>query len=227
MLVKNWMSKNVITVDANDSMHDAVKLLKEHDIRMLPVVKKNNLVGIITDRDLKKASASDATTLEVHELLYLLSRIKVSDIMTKDVITVPPDFTVEETAQLLQKNRISGVPVVGADGQIVGTITKTDLFRVLISLTGIASGGIQFALQVEDRPGSIKEVADIIRRYGGRMVSILSSYDQVPEGYRKVYIRMRSVERSKLQNLKQELESKAGLLYMVDHTQNNREIFAG
>ena len=226
MLVTNWMSKNIITVDENDSMHDAMKLLKEHDIRMLPVMKKGKLVGIVTDRDLKKASASDATSLEIHELFYLLTRIKVKNIMTKDVITVPPDFTVEETAQVLQKNRISGAPVVDANGQLVGTITQTDLFRVLISLTGVAKGGIQFGLQIEDRPGSIKEVADIIRKFGGRMVSILSSYDLVPQGYRKVYLRMRSIERSELQKLIQELESKAGLLYMVDHTENNRKIFA-
>jgi acetoin utilization protein AcuB len=193
---------------------------------MLPVMKKGKLVGIITDRDLKRASASDATTLEIHELLYLLTRVKVKDIMTKDVITVPPDFTVEETAQVLQKNRISGTPVVNADGKLVGTITQTDLFRVLISLTGVGNGGIQFGFQVEDKPGSITEIADIIRAYGGRMVSILSSYDEVPEGYRKVYIRMRSIERSKLKNLIQALESKAGLLYMVDHTENRREIYA-
>ncbi len=226
MLVKNWMSKNVITVDVNDSMQDAMKNLKEHDIRMLPVMKKGKLVGIITDRDLKKASASDATTLEVHELLYLLMKIKVKDIMTRDVITVPPDYTVEETAQVLQKNRISGAPVVDADGQLVGTITQTDLFRVLISLTGVGNGGIQFGFQVEDRPGSIKEVADIIRIYGGRMVSILTSYDNVPEGYRKVYIRMRSIERARLQMLIQDLRTRATLLYMVDHTENNREIYA-
>ncbi len=226
MIVANWMSKNIITIDENDSMHGAMKLLKEHDIRMLPVMKNGKLVGIVTDRDLKKASASDATSLEIHELFYLLTRIKVKNIMTKDVITVPPDFTVEETAQVLQKNKISGAPVVDAKGQIVGTITQTDLFRVLISLTGVGNGGIQFGFQVEDRPGSIKEVADIIRSYGGRMVSILSSYDDEPEGYRKVYIRMRNIERSKLQNLKQELEAKAALLYMIDHAENNREIFA-
>ena len=148
MLVTNWMSKNVITVDENDSMHDAMKLLKEHDIRMLPVMKKGKLIGIVTDRDLKRASASDATTLDVHELLYLITKIKVKNIMTRDVITVPPDFTVEETTLVLQKNKISGAPVVDSDGQLVGTITQTDLFRVLISLTGVAKGGIQFGLQV-------------------------------------------------------------------------------
>ena len=226
MLVKNWMSKNVVTIDANDTMQDATRLLKEHGIRMLPVMKKNKLVGIVTDRDLKKASASDATTLDIHELLYLLSTIKIKDIMTKDPMTVPPDYTAEETARVLLDGKISGAPVVDNDGQVVGVITQTDIFRVLISLTGIRDGGIQFSFQVEDKPGSIKTVADIIREYGGRMVSILTSYDDVPGGYRKVYIRMHSIERSKLQNLKDRLSEKAALLYMIDHQENNREIYA-
>ena len=225
MLVSNWMSKNVITVDVDDSMHDAMRRMKEKDIRMLPVLKKRKLVGVVTDRDIKRASASDATTLDVHELLYLVSKIKVQDIMTKNPITVPQNFTVEETAEVLLKHKISGVPVVDQNGQLVGTITQTDLFRVLISLTGVGKGGIQFAFQLEDRPGSIKEVADIIRLYGGRMVSILTSYDGVPEGYRKVFIRMHSIERARLQQLKEELSYKAALIYMVDHRKNIREIF--
>ena len=225
MLVSNWMSKNVITVDVDDSMHDAMKRMKEKNIRMLPVLKKGKLVGVVTDRDIKRASASDATTLDVHELLYLVSKIKVQNIMTKNPITVPQNFTVEETAEVLLKHKISGAPVVDQNGQLVGTITQTDLFRVLISLTGVSKGGIQFAFQLEDRPGSIKEVADIIRLYGGRMVSILTSYDGVPEGYRKVFIRMHSIERAKLQQLKEELSYKAALIYMVDHRENIREIF--
>lgn len=224
MLVKNWMSKNVVSIDVNDSMRDAMKLLKEHGIRMLPVMKKDKLVGIVTDRDLKKASASDATALEVHELLYLLEKVKVKEIMTKDPISVPPVYTAEETAQVLLDSKISGAPVVDDNGQVVGTITQTDLFRVLISLTGVGNGGIQFGFQVEDRPGSIKEVADIIREYGGRMVSILTSYDDIPKGYRKVYIRMHSIERSKLQKLKDKLSEKAAFLYMIDQRENNREI---
>ena len=226
MLVKNWMSKNVITIDANDTMQDALTLLREHSIRMLPVMKKNRLVGIVTDRDLKKASASDATLLDVHELLYLLTKIKVKDIMTKDPITLPPDYTVEETARVLLENKISGAPVLDQSGKVIGTITQTDLFKVLISLTGIGNGGIQFGFQVEDRPGSIREVADIIREFGGRMVSILTSYDRVPDGYRRVYIRMRNIERSRLQKLKDSLGAKASLLYMIDHQENNREIFS-
>ena len=227
MLVKDWMSSEVITIEENDSMQEALKLLKEHDIRMLPVMKKGKLVGIVTDRDLKKASPSDATTLEVHELLYLLTQVEVKEIMTRDPVTVPPDYTVEETAQVLLENKISGAPVMDKTGKVIGTITQTDLFRVLISLTGVASGGIQFGFYLEDKPGSIKQVADIIRQYGGRMVSILTSYDGVADGYRNVFIRMHSVERSKLQRLKDKLSGKATLLYMIDQRQNKREIFSG
>ena len=225
MLVKNWMSKTVITADVNDSMNKVMDLMKKHGIGMLPVMEKGKLVGIVTDRDLKRASASDATTLEVHELLYLISKIKVENIMTKDPITVPFDFTVEEAAEVLMKNRISGAPVTDQKGQIVGTITKGDLFRVLISLTGVGKRGIQFAFQVEDLPGTIKEVADIIRHYAGRMVSILTSYENVPEGYRKVFIRMYGVERDKLPQLEDDIRKKATLLYVIDHRKNRREIF--
>ena len=225
MLVKNWMNKKVITVDIDDSMQEATRLLKEHDIRMLPVMKKGKLVGIVTDGDLKEASASDATTLEIHELLYLLSQIKVIEIMTRNPITVPPDYTIEETAQILLEKEISGVPVVDEKGKIVGTITQTDIFKALISLTGFAKRGIQFAFQLEDRPGSIKEVADIIRKNGGRMASILSSYDRVPQGRRNVYIRMYDVDRSRLDQLIRELKEKATMLYMVDQRENRREIY--
>ena len=225
MLVRNWMSKAVKTININNSMMDATRKLKEHHISMLPVMKKDKLVGIVTDRDLKRASASDATTLEVHELLYVLSNIKVKELMTKDPVTVPPDFTIGETAELLLEKEISGVPVVNPNGDVVGVITKADIFRALISLTGLKSKGTQFAFELEDRPGSIKEVSDIIRGYGGRMVSILTSYDRAKEGHRKVYIRMYGVDRPQFQQLKEELREKANLLYMVDLRENKREIY--
>ena len=225
MLVSNWMSKNIITVDVDDSMQYALRLMKENGVRILPVLKKGRLAGVITDRDLKRASASDATTLDIHELLYLISKIKVGSIMSKSLITVPHNFTVEETAQVLLENKISGAPVVDQNGEVVGIITQTDLFRVLISLTGVGKGGIQFAFQLEDRPGSIKEVADVIRKYGGRMISILTSYDKVPEGYRKVFIRMHSIDRSRLKQLQVDLSKMVALIYMVDHRENIREIY--
>jgi acetoin utilization protein AcuB len=145
--------------------------------------------------------------------------------MTKNPITVPLDYTVEEAAQILLEKKISGAPVVDLDGVVVGTITQTDIFKALVSLTGLNKRGISFALLLDDRPGSIKEVADIIRKHGGRMASILSSYDQVPEGQRKVYIRMYDVERSELPEVEKELKGAAKLLYMVDHSRNKREIY--
>lgn len=225
MLVKNWMSKNVITIGVDNSMQDATAILKQHRIRILPVVRKGKLVGIITDRDLKRASASDATTLEVHELLYLLMKIKVKDIMTRNPISVPPDWTIEETAELLLSNKISGAPVVDEKNMVVGVITQTDLFRVLISLTGIHARGIQFAFRTKDNPGTIKDLADVIREFGGQMVSILSSYDKVPEGFRMVYIRMRHIDRDRLASLQKRLMEKATLLYMIDQRENRREFF--
>jgi acetoin utilization protein AcuB len=225
MLVKNWMNKPAITIEKNSSMQEAMNLMKTHRISMLPVMDKKRLVGVITDRDLKKASPSDATTLEIHELLYLLSTIQIKDIMSSNPISVPPDFTIEETAEILLTNKISGVPVVDNDGSVVGVITHTDLFKVIVSLTGIGKKGVQFAFCLKDRQGSILEVAQIIRGFGGRIASILTSYEKAPEGYRNVYIRMYGMDRLKLGELKSALKEKATLLYMVDHRYNNREIY--
>ncbi len=225
MLVRYWMSTDVITIDENESLQKAAKVLEENQIKILPVTRNDELVGVITDRDVKRASASDATTLDAHELHYLLSKLKIKEIMTRDPITVPDDYTVEEVAGLLLEHKISGVPVVNEDGKLVGVITKTDLFKLILALTGARNGGVQFAFQIEDRPGSIKEVTDIFRKYGGRMASILSSRDRSPEGYRFVYIRMYELDRQKIPKLKEEIEKKAIMLYMVDRGENKREIY--
>ena len=226
MLVRNWMSKDVITINVNESLIDAIKLLKHNDIGRLPVMQKGKMVGIVTDRDVKGASASDAVPFEVHELLYLLSKIKIDEIMSKNPITVPPDYTVEETAEVLLENKISSTPVVDDQDQLVGIITLNDLFRALISLTGERKKGIQFAFKVEDRPGSTKELADIIRNYNGRLASILSTHENVQEGYRNVYIKAYQIDREKISELKKELREKgATMLYFVDKRQNKREVY--
>ncbi len=225
MLVKNWMSKPAVTIDVNESMNDAIKLLKKHNIKMLPVMEKGKLVGIISDRDIKRASASDATSLEIHELLYLISKIKIKEIMTQNPVTVPPDHTIEETAEVLLRHNISGVPVVDQYGTVVGVVTQNDIFKTIISLTGAEKRGIQFGMEVEDRQGSIKEITDIIRQYGGRMSSILTSYDMVPEGFRRVYIRMYGIDRFKIDRLKDALKKKARLLYIVDRREVTRETY--
>lgn len=225
MLVRNWMTPSVIRIEANASMADALDLMKANRIKTLPVMDKATLVGVVTDRDLKRASASDATLLEVHELLHLLGRVKVRDIMSRKPITVPANFTIEEAAEVLYDHHISGAPVLDEEGRLVGLVTQEDLFRALMSLTGVKRRGVHLAFELEDRPGSIKEIADIIRRYGGRLASILSSDDRAPEGYRHVYIRAYQVDRSKLDEMVQTLQAAARLRYLVDHRENRREIF--
>ncbi len=225
MLVKKWMSKQVITIDQDGSLQEAVSLLKKHNIRRLPVLKDGKLVGIVTDRDLKRASASDATSLEIHELLHLLSLVKISEIMTKNPITVLPEYTVDETAEILMKHKISGAPVADDMGRLVGVITQNDLFRVLVSLTGIRRKGIQFACQVADIPGIIKELTDIIRTYGGRIASILTSYERGDEGPRNVYMWSYHLNADNLEKVKRELRNKSLLMYVIDYDRQKREIY--
>lgn len=226
MLVVNWMSTRLVSVDPDDSMSHAMRLLKENHIGRLPVIGNGRLVGIVSDKDLKRAGASDATALEVHELAYLLSRVKVKDIMTPKPITVHMYDTIEEAALIMLESKISGVPVVDDSGAVVAMLTQSDIFRALISLTGVTRGGVQFALDLPDEGGSIKRAADVIRKYGGRMVSILTSYDRVAEGRRRVYIRMKAVDRSKLMQIKDELGQVGVILYILDSRENTKELLA-
>jgi len=226
MLIQDFMTKQVITIDVEDSMQKAIHLLEKHKINMMPVLEGEKVVGVISDRDLKKASPSDATDLERHELKYLLNKIKIKDIMTRKVITVPPDFTIAEAAEVLLNNDISGAPVIDARGRLVGIITNSDLYKALIALSGLGRRGIQFAFQVEDRPGSIKELTDLIRSSGGRIASIMSSSDRVREGWRQVFIRVYDLPRETLPQLIQNLQQQAQMLYLVDHKENRREIFS-
>ena len=131
----------------------------------------------------------------------------------------------KRTAELLLANKISGAPVVDGEGNVLGVITKNDLFKAMISLAGLSRKGLQFGFVLEDRPGSIKDVTDIIRRYDGRLASILGSYERVPQGYRNVYIRAFNIDKDKMAPLLEELKAAADLLYMVDHDENRREIY--
>jgi acetoin utilization protein AcuB len=227
MLVVNWMSTRLVAIAPEDSMSHAIRLLKENHIGRLPVIDPTGkLVGIVSDKVLKRAGASDATALEVHELAYLLSRVKVKDIMTINPITVHIYDTIEEAALLMLENKISGMPVVDDQKAVVAMLTQSDIFRALIALTGVTRGGVQFAIDLPDEAGSIKLASDIIRKYGGRMVSILSSSDRVAEGRRRVYIRMKSIDRSKLLEIKDELSQVGVLLYIVDTREHTKELLA-
>ena len=227
MLVKNWMSKDVITVAADDSMQNAIYLLQEKNIKILPVVDNGNLVGIITDRDLKRASPSDATTLDMHELLFLISKIKIRELMKKPVHTVPLNFTIEEAAAILLEKRISGLPVVDEDGRLAGIITRSDIFRLIISLTGFGKKGIQIALRIKDMPGPIKEVRELVHEFNGRTASIMTSGENAPDGYLNIYFRVYNIDRNRLPMLLEAVAKKGKLLYVVDHRDNTRTIYEG
>ncbi len=154
MLVKDWMSKDPVTINDDTSMMKAIHLMKQNRFRRLPVLHEGRLAGIVSDRDLKEASPSKATTLDVHELYYLLAELHVKDIMTRDPVTVAPEDTVEHAAQLMLENTISGLPVVDDQGKVVGILTQSDVFRAFMHITGILQGGVQFALRLEDQPGA-------------------------------------------------------------------------
>jgi acetoin utilization protein AcuB len=225
MLVENWMSKPAITIDADASVVNAVKLLKQHEIHMLPVMDSHRLAGIITVRDLHMASAADTTLLNHEGFLDLNSSIRIRAVMTNRPVTVQSDCTVEETAETLLVNRISGLPVVNRKKRLVGVITKSDIFQLILILTGDGKRGIQLALELKDLPGCVKEIKDTIRNYGGRIASILSTCERAEAGNRRLYIRIYDIDRPGFQRLKEIIKETADLLYVVNHEDQTREIF--
>jgi acetoin utilization protein AcuB len=225
MLVKNWMTRSVISADVEDSIGTAVMLLNLHNIRMLPVREESNLVGIMVTSDIQKATGTYHLQQGVYKSLVSIKRKKVRELMTDRVITVPYDYTVEETAEILIENSISGVPVVDHKEQMVGIITRTDLLKAVIAVTGAIRKGIQYGFEVEDCPGSIKKLTDIIRSHGGRITSILTSFEGAPYGYRKAYIRMCGIDRFRLRSLNEALKENATLNYVIDRPEVGREIY--
>lgn len=214
MLIRNWMTREVITVTPETSMLKASKLMKEHDIKRLPVIDtENHVVGIVSDRDIKAASPSKATTLDMHEVYYLLSELKIKSIMTPNPVTVSPTDTVESVAMLMEEHGFGGIPVVDEEGKLVGIISDHDIFKVLISITGVRQGGLQLAFNVEDKSGSMRPILDALRDSHASIISILSSNDATEIGTRHVFIRLRPQEQDAEDALIHILKDKFNLLY--------------
>ena len=131
-LVKEWMRCDVVTAAPNTTLPDAHRLMTDNQIRRLPVMDNGRLVGIVTRGDVRGAEASDATSLSIWELQYLIAKIKVKDIMTHDPITISQDATIGEAAQVMLDNKISGLPVVNGEGKPGGIITESDIFRIVV-----------------------------------------------------------------------------------------------
>ncbi|OGR01684.1 MAG: hypothetical protein A2505_09065 [Deltaproteobacteria bacterium RIFOXYD12_FULL_55_16] len=190
MLIKDWMAKDVLTVDENTSLMRATRILKEKCIRRLPVVSHGKLIGIVTDRDVKDASPSKTTSLDIHELYYLLSEMKVKDVMTSNPLTLREEETLEKAALIMLEDKISGLPVVDDLGNLVGLLSETDVLRGFIHSTGIKDGAIQFVFDLPDAAGSVTRVIESFRKFETRIISILTSFEDAPEGKKRVAIRV-------------------------------------
>ncbi len=131
-LVKDWMTKNVITVRPDTTLPEAHRLMKDHNIRRLPVVnEEGKLIGIVTLGDVREAEPSQATTLSIWELNYLLSNLRIKEIMTPNPITISQENTIADAARLMLENKISALPVMD-NGKLVGIITESDIFRMVV-----------------------------------------------------------------------------------------------
>ena len=171
MQVGKRMNKKVITIRPDDPIRLAMELMYKNRIRQLPVVEGRKVVGIITDRDLREASASSATSLSVWELNYLLEQVKVKDVMTHDVITVSPETSVEEAARIINENKIGGLPVVEKD-VLVGIITESDLLDLFIAVMGINGASTRIDVVMGDDPKAFETVSKIVQESGGAIFSV-------------------------------------------------------
>lgn len=207
MIVKSVMTKNPICILPDASVTDAKALMNKHKVSKLPVVDKDRkLVGILTKNDLSKAGPSDATTLDMFEIGYLLSKLTVSKIMNKKVITVTENEVVEECARIMVDNQIGCIPVM-SDCVIVGIITESDLFHLFTDMFGARQSGVRVTLKLDDRPGMISALANEIADKKGNVISMVTR--ECPEkGKRKLTVKISDLSLSQVE----EILSKVGVV---------------
>jgi acetoin utilization protein AcuB len=170
MLVGERMSRPVITISPDMPIVDALNMMKREHIRRAPVVKDGKMVGIVSDKDLLNASPSPATSLSVWELNYLLSKITVKEVMTKKVLCVDEDIPIEEAARMMADNKIGGLPVMRND-EVVGMITETDLFKILLELMGAREAGVRVTALVPEQRGQLAALSKAIADQGGNFIA--------------------------------------------------------
>lgn len=216
MLIRNWMTSNVVSATEDVSMLKVSKLMKEHNIKRVPIVDGDNkLIGIVSDRDIKEASPSKATTLDIHELSYLLSELKIKEIMTKNPVTVSPMDTIEQAARIMLEKKLTGLPVVDWENKLVGIITEADIFKIFTEISGVRLGGIQFALELSEEPGTLPPVLDLIRENGGRLISVLTGGYKNNDTMRDVYIRIRPMAEEEENALIEKMKAHCKVVYWV------------
>ncbi len=192
MILKSVMTKEPICVNQDASLTEARSLMTKNKISKLPVLDKSNkLVGIITKNDLNKASPSEATTLDMYEIGYLLSKLTVSKVMSKNVISVTENETVEEAARIMVDNQIGCIPIMNGE-MITGIVTESDLFHLFTDMFGARQSGIRATLCMDDKPGMIAAISAEIADLKGNIISLVTR-DAQEENKRKVTIKVTGI----------------------------------
>jgi acetoin utilization protein AcuB len=172
------MSHHPITIMPDTPVSEALSFMRQNQVRRLPVLnRKGELVGIVSEKDLLYASPSPATSLSVYEVGYLLSKLKVEEIMTKKVITVGADAPIEEAARILIDNKVGGLPVM-REGKLVGIITETDIFKTIMEMMGAREQGLRLTLSLEDKPGVLSQITEKIASMGGDIIALGTFYGE-------------------------------------------------
>jgi acetoin utilization protein AcuB len=190
MLVRDVMQSKLVTIGPTTTLPQAMRLAAERRIRHLPVVDGGELVGIVSDRDLKQTMASPATSLEAHELNYLLNRLIVAEIMTRTVITIGPMFPVEEAARLMVQEKISALPVMDA-AHLIGIVTETDLLELLVRAMGAGTPSTRLDVLLEARPAGLAEIVNAIEVTGAAISSIVTLTGRT--GLREAVVRVATI----------------------------------
>jgi acetoin utilization protein AcuB len=187
MLVGERMTKRLVTVTEDTPVSRALELMKREKVRRFPVLDKHGrLVGIVLERDLIYAAPSPATTLSIFEIHTLLAKIKVSDVMTREVVTVFEDTPLEEAARIMADNSIGGLPVMRGD-QLVGIITETDIFKVFLEMLGGRDDGVRLSVQVPHKKGVLAKIAGEIAARGGNIVALGTVHGEDPAHYQLTF----------------------------------------
>jgi acetoin utilization protein AcuB len=172
MLIGERMTHRPVTVTQDVPISEALSLMRQENVRRLPVLSKNGkLIGIVSEKDLLYASPSPATSLSIHELHYLLSKVTVKDVMTRDVVSVAENTPLEEVARIMADSKIGCTPVM-RDGDLVGIVTETDIFKILLEMMGAREHGVRLTLNVPARVGVLAELSREIAKVNGNLVAL-------------------------------------------------------
>jgi acetoin utilization protein AcuB len=171
MLVGERMSHPIISVAPDMAVMDALDMMRREHIRRAPVIQDGKLVGIVSEKNLLNAAPSSATLLSVWEVSYLVSKIKVKDVMTKQVLTTTEDTPIEEAARMMIDSKIGGLPVM-RENRVVGIITETDLFGIMLEMMGARQKGVRASVLVANKAGEIARLSEAIFRANGNIIAL-------------------------------------------------------